>query len=155
MSRSRTLAAWLAAHPAALRRVRALRDVARAQVALLVAQHAVWTRPTGELVALVPVAGPDPVAGPARPTPHAWRLAVAVRRAASYGVFRPKCLVRAVALQRMLERDGIRGSQVVIGVRRDAGAFGAHAWVELGGRALGADAIGARGHVRLARIRSR
>jgi hypothetical protein len=68
---------------------------------------------------------------------RAERLAVAVSRAGDYGVFRPLCLVRAVALNRLLERSGIRGSRIRIGVRMRRGRFGAHAWVEYGGRVIG------------------
>ena len=54
-------------------------------------------------------------------------------------MIRPKCLVRAVALCRMLEQRGIMGSRVRIGVRRIDGVFSAHAWVELGQHVLGDD----------------
>ena len=63
-------------------------------------------------------------------------LAKAVARAASFGITRPRCLVRAVALTRMLERNGIGGSRIRIGVRMDARGFAAHAWVEYRGRTL-------------------
>jgi hypothetical protein len=61
----------------------------------------------------------------------------AVLRAAAYGVFRPLCLVRAVALHWLLEQQGVRGSRIVVGVQREAGAFDAHAWVEYRGHVLG------------------
>ena len=131
-----------------MRRVRALRDVARAQLALLAAQWRVWRRPTGELTT---VTAPSPVGVPRSPMPpDAWRLAVAVRRAAAYGVFRPQCLVRSMALQRLLERDGIEGGRLVVGVRRRSGEFAAHAWVELQGRPLGEDALQRRQFLRIA-----
>jgi len=57
------------------------------------------------------------------------RWALAVDRAASYGPIRAKCLVRAMALQRLLSVRGIRGSEVQIGVRWRDGRFAAHAWV--------------------------
>jgi len=67
----------------------------------------------------------------------AQRIALAVGRAAEYGVFRPLCLARSVALQRMLEAHGIRGSQIKIGVRRKGNELAAHAWVQYGDRVLG------------------
>lgn len=63
-------------------------------------------------------------------------LAKAVARAAAFGLTRPLCLVRAVALNRMLERRGIRGSRIRIGVLMNARGFAAHAWVEYRGRTL-------------------
>jgi hypothetical protein len=69
--------------------------------------------------------------------PAAERIALAINRAATYGVFRPLCLVRAVALSRMLEARGMRGSRVRVGVRRRRGRFAAHAWVEYKSRVLG------------------
>ncbi len=68
---------------------------------------------------------------------RAEALALAVGRAAEFGVFRPLCLVRAVALNRVLERHGIKGSRVRVGVRMRNGRFAAHAWVEYGDRVLG------------------
>lgn len=110
-------------------------ELLQAQLALIAAQVLVWTRPTGKLVS----GGPPPAAdvGPAVLDPRAPRLALAVSRAADYGLFRPLCLVRAVALNRMLERRGIRGSRIRIGVRMRSGRFAAHAWVEYGHRVLG------------------
>jgi hypothetical protein len=69
--------------------------------------------------------------------PEARRLALAIVRAARFGVFRPQCLVRSVALSRMLTRRGIGGAIVRVGVRRTSGEFLAHAWVELAGETLG------------------
>jgi len=62
---------------------------------------------------------------------------LAVERAADYGVFRANCLVRAVALQRLLEARGFPGSAVRVGARVDRGHFTAHAWVEYAGHVLG------------------
>ena len=119
-----------------------MRELAPAQLALLAAQCELWRRPVGRLVTADGVQAPTV---PAAPRPDvarrdAQRLAVAVRRAAAYGLFRPKCLARAIALHRMLERRGIRGSRVRVGVRRGRGTFAAHAWVELHGAALGEEA---------------
>ena len=108
-------------------------DLVQAQSALLAAHMTVRSRPVGTLA--TPVSAHD-TADPAR-LPEARRLALAIVRAARFGVFRPQCLVRSVALSRMLERRGIQGAIVRVGVRRQAGEFLAHAWVELDGHTLG------------------
>lgn len=125
-------------------------ELLRAQAALVAAHLIVWTRPQGQLVsrkgerqaAPAPVSS-SPAPRPPRPghtldTPRATRLALAVSRAARYGLTRPKCLVRAVALQRLLAAHGMDGT-IRIGVRRIDGRFDAHAWVELGDMVLGDD----------------
>jgi len=108
-------------------------ELFEAQWALLVAQSMLRSRPTGGLATPVSTVG---VADPAR-MPDARRLALAMLRAARFGVFRPQCLVRSMALSRMLAAHGITGSMVRVGVRRKNGEFLAHAWVELGGETLG------------------
>jgi len=65
------------------------------------------------------------------------RLVVAVDRAARYGLFRPTCLVRAVALERMIVRAGVGAAVVRVGVLRGGDDFMAHAWIELAGRIIG------------------
>lgn len=68
---------------------------------------------------------------------RARELALALERSMEYGPFRFRCLVRALALRRMLEEEGIEGGAVRIGVRRDGTEeFAAHAWVELDGAPL-------------------
>jgi len=64
----------------------------------------------------------------------AYRLASAVQRTLGPLPIDSRCLMRSLVLARMLARRGI-GATVVIGVRV-APDFGAHAWVEYGGRAL-------------------
>ena len=113
--------------------LREWRELFEAQWALLVAQSMLRSRPTGGLATPVSTVG---VADPAR-MPDARRLALAMLRAARFGVFRPQCLVRSMALSRMLAAHGITGSMVRVGVRRKNGEFLAHAWVELGGETLG------------------
>ena len=102
-----------------------------AQLELLRAQVIVWRRPIGRLIT---ESTPQPErAGEASPESVAQRaagIARAVDRAARRGVFRPKCLVRSMALHRMLERSGIHGSVIRIGVRREGEELLAHAWVE-------------------------
>ena len=110
-------------------------DLARAQIALVVAQLHVWTVPRGRLVTVG--AEPDAPAFDARALVAAERLTRAVRRAAAHGLFRPKCLVQALGLRMLLERAGVRGLRIRVGVRRDAEGFAAHAWVELAGHPLG------------------
>ena len=105
----------------------------QAQWALLAARGMVRNRPIGSLA--TPTAG-NPAPDPAR-LPEARRLALAVVRAARFGVFRPQCLVRSVALSQMLANRGISGALVRVGVRRKNGEFSAHAWVELAGETLG------------------
>ena len=117
-------------------------DLLEAQLALLLAQFRVWTRPTGRLVSHSSPSATEftspPISDPPGPTTaRAEALALAVGRAAECGVFRPLCLVRAVALNRVLERHGITGSRVRVGVRMRNGRFAAHAWVEYGNRILG------------------
>jgi len=108
-------------------------ELFQAQWALLVAQSVVRSRPVGALATPVTeVAAPD-----AARLPEARRLALAIVRAARFGVFRPQCLVRSVALSRMLTNRGIDGALVRVGVRRTSGEFLAHAWVELAGETLG------------------
>lgn len=133
-----------------LRRAAALppaerRELARAQAALLAAQLRVWTRPAGRLVRLAPerretapqAHGDAARRDPAPSYPHS--LARAVDRAARGGLFRPACLVRALALHRLLARAGVAGARIRIGVRPEGARLHAHAWVEVDGAALGED----------------
>jgi len=109
------------------------RELFEAQWALLVAQSMLRSRPMGALatpVAAVVEADPTRMA-------DARRLSLAMVRAARFGVFRPQCLARSVALSRMLSAHGISGGVVRVGVRKKDGEFLAHAWVELGGETLG------------------
>lgn len=121
-------------------------DLIEAQIALIVAQVLVSTRPVGRFVEDVSVSAPglqEPLNRRSKDWRDACRIALQLRRAADHGIIRPKCLVRSVALSRMLDKHGIRGSRVRVGVRRLDGEFAAHAWVELGQRVLGDDV----GHV--------
>lgn len=114
-------------------------ELLQAQLALVVAQILVKTRPTGRLLASAHAPPSPPAASrdPGTLDPRATSLALAVGRAAEHGIFRPLCLVRAVALQRLLEAHGIRGSRIRVGVRMTSGRFAAHAWVECGTQILG------------------
>ena len=104
-----------------------------AQLSLLRARFLLSTRETGRLVSPHD-AQPDPDASR---LDEARALALAVRRAASFGVFRPTCLVQSMALVGVLERLGIAGGQIRIGVREQGGVVQAHAWVEYGGEVIG------------------
>jgi hypothetical protein len=113
-----------------LRRLGSLRgrewiDLFAAQFALVKTQIRVKRTPVGTLTARAESATVQPTGDRAR----AHALALAVSRAADYGVFRPFCLVRALALQDLLDSNAIRGSAVRVGVRREGGQFSAHAWV--------------------------
>jgi hypothetical protein len=135
------------ARPAFLRRLARLSardwlDLAEAQLELLVAQYIVATRRTGQLVsraALDPFGDDHAAASTSAPNadPRPEQLALAIGRAAEHGVFRPLCLVRAVALKRVLDRHGYAGGIVKIGVRLNRGRFAAHAWVAYGTQILG------------------
>jgi len=119
------------------RRWRDLSDTFGAQIALLYAQLLVWTRPQGRLITTSDQRATEPRLT-ASYGGEPQRLADAVDRASRYGVFGAQCLVRALALQQMLDRHAISGSVVRIGVRRGKGSdeLLAHAWVELDGRVL-------------------
>jgi hypothetical protein len=117
----------------------------RAQWALLAAQRKVRRLPPGQLTARR-----DTAAGSESPsdrlvdTRRAHALGDAVRRAAKYGVFRPACLVRSIALQQLLQIDGIQGAIIRVGVKQSEEGMDAHAWVELSGEVIGDSAA----HVR-------
>lgn len=108
----------------------------RAQVVLLRAQREMRSVPTGQLVR--GETAPTGAAAADR-TDDARKIALAVNRAAEYGVFRPKCLVRSRALRQLLDSAGIAGAQVRVGVCLSKGHFLAHAWVEYGGQVVGDD----------------
>lgn len=97
------------------------------------AQWRVWRAPTGTLV----TRDDTPAGGPVGDADRARAVALAVGRAAEHGLFRPYCLVRAVALQALLRANGIVGSVVRVGVTRLGDRFAAHAWVVWGDEVLG------------------
>src|SRR4051794_20902324 len=92
------------------------RELAEAQLAILSAQMHVWCRPVGRLVTPSMQASSFVPWGPSERF-AAERWGRAVNRAACYGLLRPQCLVRALALTRLLESRGITGSSIRIGVR--------------------------------------
>lgn len=70
---------------------------------------------------------------PGSPSPERCRELVEI--AARHQVGSPGCLRRALVLGWLLALRAIPG-QVRFGVRKEAGAFQAHAWLEVGGRPL-------------------
>ena len=118
---------------------RALLDLIAAQGALIAAEWRMRTHPIGSLT-MRDATGTTPatgIAGAPQHTARAREIATAVRRAADHGLFRPFCLVRAMALRTLLERADIHGSEIRIGVRRRDGVFAAHAWVRWNNEILG------------------
>ncbi len=113
-----------------------LMDLALAQWSILWAQGTVWIRPRGELLLMTSATAGDDFGGSES---RARALDLAVRRVARFGILRPQCLVRALALHRLLTRAGVRGSRVRIGVRLTEAEFSAHAWVVWGSTVLGDD----------------
>lgn len=112
------------------------KDLVRAQWALARAQRELKRLPTGEMVRDNDV--PKESSDEGR-IDDARRIALAVNRAAAFGLFRPRCLVRSRALRRMLDREGIKGARVLVGVQLSQGQFRAHAWVEYQGQVVGDD----------------
>ncbi len=129
-----------------------IRYVGEAQLVLLRAQALRWLSPLGKFVE---VSSGDtgatfaPSASQAQACEH---IAAAIDRASRYGVFRPLCLTRAVALSRMLNAHGIAGHSIRIGVRHDHGSFTAHAWVELGRAVLGDTTATTRAYLPLTQV---
>jgi hypothetical protein len=123
-------------------------ELTEAQLWIAWAALLVTLRPRGQLVSSEPL--PSPPAPASDPEPirgtggFEERAAVAIQRVARHGIGRPQCLIRSLALQRMLSAHGIRGAVVRFGVRKVEGEFESHAWVEQGGRILGDDPL----HVR-------
>ena len=106
-----------------------------AQLMLIGARLELLLRPTGTLLAPRP-GETDLILDEARAV-LARRLELSVSRAAEHGVVRASCLVRGLALKRMLARRRIDGARIRIGVRMAGVRLEAHAWVEVGGLVLG------------------
>lgn len=109
-------------------------DLLVAQAHLLAAWWTVRRRPKGGLLHLV---NARPMGVQASKEARLARLAVAVDRVARFGLFRPTCLVRAVALERLIRRAKAGAAVVRVGVLRTSNDFLAHAWIELGDRVIG------------------
>lgn len=128
---------------AVLRRIQrlTLEEIRAAAVAQAYLVRAWWYLRTARRGGLVAAEAPPLRPATAAALREAERIGLAVDRAARYGLIRTTCLVRSVAMRRMLERAGIGEAALRVGVRRGAGGFGAHAWVEVGGRPLGNDGV--------------
>lgn len=113
------------------------RNLFAAQWALFVAQMAVWFRPRGSLVAPRSAGSGDAQGTAAGPELEA--LAEAVDRVARFGPIRAQCLVRSIALARLIENRGYHGAVVRVGVLRTVESMLAHAWVEYNGAVVGDD----------------
>jgi hypothetical protein len=112
-----------------------LRDLLEAQWALLSSRRSVRSRPIGTLIENqgaeeVELLEPEQLK-------RARELALAVERVVENGLGRPTCLVKAIAIQRMLARRGIGPGIVRVGASLAGGSLKAHAWVEVGGEILG------------------
>jgi hypothetical protein len=119
------------------------RDLLDAQYQLLRARLELVTTPSGRMLHLQPASSP-PAGVDAHGIEKARQLATAVERAAENGPLRPSCLIRSIALQRLLVARGLPGGRIRVGVAGGSGSTGpfqAHAWVEYGGRPLGDRAI--------------
>ena len=123
-------------------------DLLEAQFWVLRAQRLLRRGPVGSLVhrgvqATGTGASPGTAVTPgaAGPGPglqsRAEAIALAVERISRVGLARPLCLGRSLALHHMLERRGISGSVVRVGVKGGGGELEAHAWVEWHGQVLG------------------
>jgi hypothetical protein len=100
------------------------------------------SRPTGEMVRDDLAVGKSPGARPVTDRlDDARRVALAVNRAAQFGLFRPRCLVKSRALRQLLDSAGIAGAEVRVGVQLSHGQFLAHAWVEYAGQIVGDDPV--------------
>ncbi|MBX3173942.1 MAG: lasso peptide biosynthesis B2 protein [Gemmatimonadaceae bacterium] len=113
-----------------------IRDVLAAQRALLAARRRLDREPVGSLTAR---RGDAPAPAPSGDATRARQIAAAVRWTARHGLFRPFCLVQALALQELLAAAGVRGSEIRVGVQRQDGQFAAHAWVRWNNEVLGDD----------------
>jgi hypothetical protein len=112
----------------------------RAQVALLRAERRVRGQPQGTLFRDIARTAPAPEPASGADPRHRVRVEAigdAVDRMARWGLSRPLCLARSLAYRELLEREGIPGSWVRVGVRLGPRGFEAHAWVEWEGQVVG------------------
>jgi hypothetical protein len=88
--------------------------------------------------------------GPPRRHHPPATLARAVDRSLRIGTHRPRCLINALVLYRLLREQGDQ-VELVIGLPEQAEDERAHAWVELEGRDVGPPP-GRAGHSEMARL---
>lgn len=117
----------------------------------------IWIRYLLVMVGLRRRPLPDLVEGLARTNggspEDAYRAATlsnAIHRSLRLGSHRPRCLVNALVLFRLLREQG-EPAELVIGLKPDATDQRAHAWVELDGRDVGPPP-GRFGHEEMARL---
>ncbi|HWM93382.1 MAG TPA: lasso peptide biosynthesis B2 protein [Thermoanaerobaculia bacterium] len=108
-----------------------LRTLTRAWVYLLIAYIAVRVLPVPRVVALLEGLSPKE-----KKEIPSTRLARLVDIAACRHLRPMTCLPRSLALQALLRRHGV-SADLLIGVRREAGALRAHAWIEDAGNPVG------------------
>jgi hypothetical protein len=123
-------------------------DRIAAQFALLRARRLLATAPIGALTTRrvgTPNLAPEPRHAAPAAQRRAESLGKAVQWTAAHGLFRPFCLVQALALQDLLARADIHDSEIRVGVRRDGTSLKAHAWVRWNGQVLGDDPQYVRG----------
>ena len=113
------------------------RDLFAAQGAIFLSQMSVWLRRRGNLVSAEQITDEVSQDGPIDST--ILDLGRAIDRAASFGFIRAECLVRSMALARLMEARGYVGAIVRVGVSRDSEKLLAHAWVEYNGTIVGDD----------------
>ena len=107
------------------------RDLFAAQGAIFFAQATVWLRRRGNLVSAEINTRNTNSNG--HIDSYVAELGRAIDRAASFGFIRAQCLVRSIALARLMEARGFDGAVVRVGVSRSAEKLLAHAWVEYNG----------------------
>jgi hypothetical protein len=107
-------------------RFRELFVLLRAAILLCSARFALWMVPFAKLRRVVTSLTQPRFRSPNRYS--ADQLSWAVRAVSPY-VPHATCLTQALALHILLRREGLQ-SRIRIGVRKDAGHFEAHAWVE-------------------------
>lgn len=114
------------------------RDLLAAQWLLLRTQLRLRLTTPGRLVT---PASPDAdalvLAAQPRQRAVVMRAAWAVDRVIAFGPLRARCLGRALTLHQLLERRGVTGATVRVGVRPTGGRLDAHAWVEWAGQVVG------------------
>ncbi len=113
------------------------RDLFAAQGAIVSAQVLVWLRRRGSLVSAEPSVKDGTSHAPIDPA--VLNLARAIDRSASFGLIRAQCLVRSIALSRLMAARGFDGAVVRVGVSRIDEKMLAHAWVDYKGAVVGDD----------------
>lgn len=113
------------------------RDLIAAQYSLLRAEWRMRRRPSGALLSRWTSTAVAPAPTAPGELKRALEIGRAVRRVAFHALPRSQCLVRSLAICEMLEKEGIHGAIVRVGVQPRDATLAAHAWVELGGAIIG------------------